>query len=291
MKNQLFSNIPDELKAIPQWVCWAWEDRNGKPSKVPKNPRTGGNAGSTYPDTWGTFEAAVQTCERFGFDGIGWVFREGGGYFGVDLDHCIDNAEMCNEFVETLQSYNEISTSGTGLHIICKGVLPSGKKRHNNVEMYSQGRYFIFTGNVYNGRFRQVVDCTEAIKPLHEKYLPQRKPEQKPQGMCNPVNIEDEVLLRLAGLSKNGVLFQMLYDGAWESVYPSQSNADMALCCVLAFWTGCEAARMDRLFRGSGLMRKKWDERRGVLTYGERTIKAAIENCNEVYSPATGVHD
>lgn len=285
MKNQLFSNIPDELKAIPQWVCWAWENRNGKPSKVPKNPRTGGNAGSTYPDTWGSFKAAVQACEKFRFDGIGWVFREGSGYFGVDLDHCIEDVELCNEFVNSLQSYNEFSTSGTGLHIICKGVLPSGKKRHNNVEMYSHGRYFVFTGNVYDKQFREIVDCSESIKPLREKYYPPEEPmstESIQDEGCES-ELDDDELLNMAFRSKGGITISALYFGVWEGLYESQSNADLALCCRLAFWAGRDALRIDRLFRGSGLMRAKWDEKHGEQTYGQMTISKAIGFCKDVY--------
>ena len=46
----------------------------------------------------------------------------------------------------------------------------------------------------------------------------------------------------------------------------------MALCALLAFWTGKDTARMDRLFRRSGLMRPKWDEDRGEKTYDLRAL-------------------
>ncbi len=287
--NENFYNIPIELRNIPHWVCWAWEDRNGKMSKVPKNSRTGGNAGSTYPDTWGTFETALEAYNRFGFNGIGWVFTKDSGYFGVDIDHCTDNIALCNEFVETLKSYNEISTSGTGLHIICKGVLPEGKKKHNSVEMYSHGRYFIFTGNIYNKKYSKIVNCSESIKPLHKKYLPETSVknhnDKKNININNEININDYELLQMAMFSKNGVLFSLLYNGSWEGLYPSHSNADMALCCMLAFWTSCNESQMDRLFRGSRLMRSKWDEKHGLMTYGQMTIKKAIDNCLDVYHP------
>ena len=60
------------------------------------------------------------------------------------------------------------------------------------------------------------------------------------------------------------------------SGYPSQSEADLALCNLLAYWTGSDRERVDRLFRQSGLWRPKWDERRGEQTYGEQTIATAI---------------
>ncbi|OUN11187.1 phage NrS-1 polymerase family protein [Flavonifractor sp. An9] len=61
----------------------------------------------------------------------------------------------------------------------------------------------------------------------------------------------------------------------------------MALCNVLAFWTGCNAAQMDRLFRLSGLMREKWDRQQSGSTYGALTIAEAIRTCNTTYSAPT----
>ena len=121
-------NIPSELKKTNQWVCWTMTD------KVPKNPKTGKNAMSNNSETWGSFDEAVNACGRYGFDGIGFMFAN--GYFGVDLDHCLDNVDFCDEFVETLRSYAEISRSGSGIHIICKGSLPDGARRKGNVEIF-----------------------------------------------------------------------------------------------------------------------------------------------------------
>ena len=130
-------------------------------------PGTGKNAQSNNPKTWGTFAQAVKACDTFNFDGIGFMFAP--PYFGVDLDHCMDNMDFVDEFVETLQSYAEVSKSGSGIHIICKGTLPEGSRRKNNVEMYSEGRYFICTGNIYNDEYTAIKDCTETIKVLHSK--------------------------------------------------------------------------------------------------------------------------
>jgi Uncharacterized conserved protein len=132
-----YASIPDELKGLKQWVCWAG-------SKLPKNPHTGGNAMSNNPSTWGTFDEAVMAVRKFNLDGIGFMFAP--PYFGIDLDKCIDNEEFVNEFVETLDSYSEYSKSGNGVHIICKGKLPAGGRRKGNVEMYSEGRFFYHDG-------------------------------------------------------------------------------------------------------------------------------------------------
>lgn len=269
-------NIPEELKGVPQWVCWMGRD------KVPKNPMTGNNAMSNNPKTWGTFEQAVGACERFGFDGIGFEFAN--GYFGVDLDKCSDDIDFCDEFVETLRSYAEYSVSGTGIHIICKGKLPDGARRRGNVEMYSEGRYFICTGNLYNPNYREILDCSETIKVLHSKYLPSESPKVEPRKIV-PVDLDDQQIVDKARNCKSGYLFTMLFQGNWQGVYPSQSEADLALCNQLAFWTQRNEAQMDRIFRASGLYRKKWDEKRSGTTYGAITIGKACANCVEVYEP------
>lgn len=275
-------NVPEELKQLPQWVCWVGND------KVPKNPATGKNAMSDNPKTWGTFSQAVKACETFGFDGVGFEFAN--GYFGVDLDHCMDNIDFVDEFVETLQSYTEFSKSGSGIHIICKGRLPEGRRRKGNVEMYSSGRYFICTGNIYNPKYTQITDCTESIKILHSKYLPSDTPKV-PERKFVEAKFEDEEIIDKARNCKSGYLFAMLYQGNWQGVYNSQSEADLALCNQLAFWTQKDELQMDRIFRMSGLMRPKWDEKRSGSTYGAITIGRAIANCVNVYEPKSEVKD
>lgn len=269
-------NLPDTLKHVPQWVCWVGSD------KIPRNPHTGGNAKSNDSGTWSDFDVAVSACEKFHFDGVGFMFAN--GYFGVDLDHCIDNVDFCDEFVETLQSYAEISKSGSGLHILCKGELPSGARRRNNIEMYSTGRYFICTGNIYNSKYKEVRDCTESIKVLHSKYLPSDVPRAESRKVVS-IDLDDQEIIDRARESKSGYLFNMLYQGIWQGVYNSQSEADLALCNQLAFWTQKNEIQMDRIFRSSGLMRKKWDEKRGQTTYGDITISKACANCTDVYDP------
>lgn len=270
-------NIPQELRTLKQWVCWQGND------KIPKNPHTGKNAKSNDAETWGGFDDAVNACSEYGFDGIGFMFAN--GYFGVDLDHCLDNLDFCDEFVETLQSYAEISKSKNGIHIICKGTLPSGARRKGSVEMYDKGRYFICTGNIYNSKYDKVIDCTETIKVLHNKYLPPSTPTIDRTRTVEAVSLDDQEIIDKARACKTGSLFQMLYAGNWEGLYTSQSEADLALCNQLAFWTQKNASQMDRIFKSSGLMRDKWNKKRGAQTYGEITIGRAIANCTDVYEP------
>ena len=273
----IIENIPKELKDVPNWVCWE------KTSKIPKNPATGKNARSNDPKTWGTFQQAVKACETFGFDGIGFEFGNS-PYFGVDLDHCIKDSDFIDDFVETLESYAEISRSGDGIHIICKGKLPDGARRKDNVEMYSEGRYFICTGNIYNTKYTVVKNCAETIKVLYNKYLPADKPKAEVRKKVI-IDLDDNEIVDKARNCKTGSVFSLLYSGDWQGLTQSQSEADLMLCGHLAFWTACNLQQMDRIFRSSGLMRDKWDRKTGSTTYGNMTLNKAISGCTEVYEP------
>jgi putative DNA primase/helicase len=81
-----FGNIPAELRALPQWVNWKIEQRDGKDTKVPYQPN-GKRASSTDPRTWSTFE---RVCRSNGdlAGHIGFVFTKEAGYVGIDVDHC-----------------------------------------------------------------------------------------------------------------------------------------------------------------------------------------------------------
>ena len=96
----------------------------------------------------------------------------------------------------------------------------------------------------------------------------------------------DTVILDKARAAKNGAKFTALWAGDTTG-YGSQSEADLAVCVRLAFWTQ-DAAQIDRLFRQSGLLRPKWDEQRGAHTYGERTIAEALARQSAHYTPAGG---
>ena len=291
----MYERIPDELKNCPHWVCWKSEPDPKSHSgikKIPINPKTGGQAMSNNPETWSNFETAVRASRNY--SGIGFMFS-GSGYFGVDLDDCFSEIEgylrgeknFVSDFVDGLGSYTELSQSCHGLHIICKGRLPEGARRKGKFEMYDKGRYFIMTGNPLEPDvILPIVDCTESIKILHKKYLESEKLPKKASTAINlptSVNMTISDIIQKAFTSKQGEKFKTLYKGDF-SEYPSQSEADMAFCNMLAFWCGKDIEKMDDIFRQSGLMRDKWDRKQSGSTYGQLILKKAIDNCQEIYS-------
>lgn len=286
-----YTRVPNEMKELKRWVLWKKMERDGKSTKIPLNAVSGKGAKSNDESTWATFEEACKGLRKFGADGLGFML--GLGYFGIDIDHALDNKELISEFVDTLNSYTEISQSGEGIHIICKGVLPVGNRRKGNIEMYDNARFFALTGNVYENK-ANLAERTEEVKALHEKYLAPsytfKKESQNEVATRQTYTLmqSDEDILSKALSSKNSIVFSSLFYGQWEGAYSSQSNADLALCSFLAFWTNKDASQIDRIFRKSKLYREKWDEKHGEHTYGEITIQKAIATCQNTYNPQQG---
>ena len=141
-------SIPEELKARPQWVVW--KAVGEKPDKVPYSARTGRKSSSTDLTTWSTFEEALRAYEIGEYAGLGFVFSSGDPYTGIDLDDCVDEngkiVPWALEIVRYLDSYTELSATGTGLHIIVRGRVPN--RRKDKIEVYSTERFFTMTGHV-----------------------------------------------------------------------------------------------------------------------------------------------
>ncbi len=290
-------NLPalKELQARPQWVVWRKEQRQGKLTKVPYNALTGRKAASDNPVTWASYAQAVQTQRIRQYDGLGYVFHR--DYTGVDLDHCVNPDGSIDSWAQAylaqLKSYAEYSPSQTGIHILVRGTVASGIRRRvpnaphpeAAIEMYCERRYFTITGNHVDGTPTTVEACS-VLASLHAELSAPKAAQKQSATPAEDVSTSDEALLEKAMHAKNGATFLALWQGV-TSGYASQSEADLALCNLLAFWTGKDAHSMDRLFRRSGLYRReKWDRpaRSGEI-YGEGTIARALANCTEVYNP------
>jgi putative DNA primase/helicase len=141
-------NVPEELTNRPQWVVW--QAVGEKPDKIPINARAGRKASSTDLMTWSTFPEVLEAYEHGEYAGLGFMFSSGDPYTGVDLDNCVDeNGEIALwalEIARYLDSYTELSATGTGLHIIVRGDVPN--RRKGDVEVYCSKRFFTMTGHV-----------------------------------------------------------------------------------------------------------------------------------------------
>lgn len=281
-----FNTIPAILKRLPQWVLWRRENRRGKSAKVPLQPTPPYRPASVMDSAHGgAFSQAAKTFEAGVSDGIGFVFHEHDPFAGVDLDNC-RNAQTGELeqwaliIIGELDSYTEISPSGSGVHIIVQGTLPQGLRRKGHIEMYDKARFFCMTGNHLPGTSTDVKPRQAELERLHARVFAIPAVDRKVAAtkiLHAPNRFEtDEAILSKAIQAKNGPKFTKLWSGCWHDDYPSQSEADLAFCCQLAYWAGGDAVQIDRLFRQSGLFRDKWVHGTD-RTYGHRTIQKAIE--------------
>lgn len=171
-----FAAVPTCLTQLTQWVNWREEDRSGKRTKVPIYYAAHGRpvyASSTDPETWRRFDEVVAASPK-----IGLVFAKDGGLVGIDLDHCVVDGEIAPWAREILDhfpgAYVEFSPSGTGLHIICRGMLPKGGRRTayegGVIEIYNQSRYFTVTGNSLTP-CEVIADCQDGVDLLLAQYM------------------------------------------------------------------------------------------------------------------------
>lgn len=243
--------IPQELKAL-RWIGWKPTLLNGKPGKLPVEVATGLPAKSNDPSTWTDFDM-VQFSE-YGAHPAHAGFVCLAPYLCTDLDDCLDETGTPNEHAQEIlrlapPTYTEISPSGRGLHLIHRGKKPVfGTYRKGLFELYGdQTPHFIFTtGNRLAGTPEGIAEIT-------------------PAGMA---------AVTFYGTAEKQV--KELWHGRWQGRYPSQSEADLALCTLLKKKVGNSAPLIDALFRLSHLYRhEKWD-RGGTHPYGALTIAKAL---------------
>jgi hypothetical protein len=287
--------IPLLLRTIPQWLVWKYETRDGdKPTKVPYSPLTTKHAAVNKPETWSTFNAAMQHRDTDPAQwGIGFVITPTTGLVGLDLDHCLDpfSGELepwAQEIVTAIASYTEVSPSGEGLRIWTKGTLPPGRRRKGGLEMYDCGRYLTVTGAHVAETPAIIEERTDAVAAIHARFIAEPAPVAAPAPQSAPVaqpSMSDAKLLQKARSAKNGAQFAALYDHGQGT--EDDSANDLSLCNFLAYWTGKDSARMDRLFRASKFYREKWDKRHSGdgRTYGAMTLQQAIADTVNVYDP------
>lgn len=178
----------------------------------------------------------------------------GDGIFGVDIDGVDLKDSIVNEVITTLGSYAEVSPSGKGIHVICKGSKPQGACRKGNFGCYEKGRFFTVTGRVIEP-YTTLRDCTGSINPLYEKHLKPQEPKRistTQLAFSGGESLSDSEVIDKASKQAK---FNDLYYYGWGS--GDASRDDMALVDYFIFWTGGNTTQIDRLFRDSALMRPK----------------------------------
>jgi hypothetical protein len=224
----------NELAAFRQWVIY-------RADKVPLRCADGLRASPTYPADWSDYAtaAAIAAAHPNEF-GVGFVLTDNDPYTVIDLDTYNAKTEAIkarhNKIFEAFNTYTELSPSGVGVHIWCKGKIDARKVSGEALEVFSTGKYYTVTGNAINTspiEERQAILNTfvEEIDAAYPRNVNNSEAFNLPQTLT-----DDEVCTRAANAS-NGHLFKRLWRGEWQELYPTQSEADITLCNLVAFWT------------------------------------------------------
>jgi hypothetical protein len=286
-----YSAIPADLKALPQWVAWRYENRDGKPTKVPINPRTGGKADATDPATWADFDTAAAHAATRDGHGIGFVFSDADPYCGVDIDHCRDpeTGRLDGDaaaIVAGLDSYAERSPSGTGVHVIVKGKPPRNRKGEK-VEMYDRDRFFTVTGDRLPGAPATVNDRQLALDGLYYRAFgaDSREDAGRPADLPAPTGLPDDLVIAKLMTDKNAARNARLWAGDVSEYDGDDSRARAALIRRVGFYAGGDVEQVERIVRRSGLDKSRWDSKRGRESFIAYEIRRCLSGQTETYAP------
>lgn len=285
--------FPETMTRLPIWVLWRLEERNGKKTKVPY--QIGGQrASATDPATWTSHRAAVDEWifEAHRYQGIGAVMSKRNRLVFIDIDHCIlpdgsfDDraADILEGFMDdagNLITFCEFSQSGTGLHIVTIGEIPRCfNNRKKGAEMYDTDRFIAMTGDALAAC--EPAECPDGIRYVFDKYKTASAASAVPPVRIDQATRRSDDWIVEHASAREGSKFSALYSGD-ISGYESRSEADIALCCLLAFWTNNDPEAIDRLFRKSGLYRAKWERE----NYRRPTIEKAISHNDDTLEEFT----
>lgn len=270
-----YEQIPHELKSLPQWVV-AREDA------VPLQARNGRNADKTCAHHWCDYETAVSA----GYPYIGFCLTSSDPYVVIDLDDkekhpaTPEVKEFHRQLIDAFGSYAEMSKSGRGYHIIVKGKLPAGRRKDTvGVEVYPAGAYVILTGAIVEGTNPEIVGGQAGLDWLVANVLDQESTGANNYEVGTKDHVQtvtdQEVLDKLVS-AQNSDKSRALWAGQWQELgYTSQSQADMALMDMLAYYT-VNDEQCRRMFRFSGLGQREKAQRddylNGMLTKKRREL-------------------
>ena len=272
--------VPDEMKARKNWVAvrtWKSAEKD-KLSKRPIDCNTGNYAESDNPETWTTFDKALEYVREHGGTTIAYALDGKDKVSCVDIDRCFDeNGELSETAKEALKrsgaTYAEKSVSSNGLHIFGKtdGMDLRTFSKGGDLEFYQKEQFIAMTGD--GAKTKDLVNFdTCGMKPYLESKC-EKRIEWK--GVCKGENglssMSDKDVVEKASEAKNGDKFKRLYAG--EDLQNNHSNSDMSLMNILAYWCNGDKEQMLRIFATSGLFRPN----KSADYYEHTAIKALRE--------------
>ena len=271
----MLENVPSEMREYAQWVCYRIEGLGKKKTKIPYCPQTGRPASVKNPGQWTTYDVAVSCLVSGEYHGIGFVLTHNDPFFFVDLDDidCPDAQQRQIDIAADFDTYEERSPSGSGLHIIGKGSVPSGRRVSKlGIEVYSNERYMTVTGDVFDNKHEIKLEQAK-LSLLWEMLGSNRGRSVEVHSGQEPEVDDDLTVYNKAAGAANGEKFLDLWNGNWQKYHFTQSEADLALCNIIAFWTP-NKDQLRRMFYRSGLFRAEKSTR---PSYIEPILKMAYD--------------
>lgn len=192
------------LKAHDKWVAWKYVTRDGRKTKPPVNPHNGRLARNNKPEDWGTYDQAIARVKKDGLAGVGFVITEDDGLTGIDLDHVRDEKTgvlepWAAEIIDLAETYAEVSPSGTGIRLFCKGKIEKQiANKDKGVEIYSKGRYLTITENHVAGTPEEILEAPKTIAALI------KRAGKAPAGRVDYELEDDELPEHIKGASGGG---------------------------------------------------------------------------------------
>ena len=288
MENK-YNYIPEDMKALKRFIGWRKERRKDTVAKLPFSLIDGQGIGWNKPDRWLDFEAAKDKNHPLGF-----VLTEEDHIICVDLDQAIVDGRltaMAESIVEAFTgTYMELSQSGQGIHIFCKGnLLDNLIKPSEGIEIYKHNRYIALTGDVGDGSYfpisNQLLDKQEVLDELYKKWT-QDKVSIKSQikdfkslilsqdGYLNDLSLAEI----LDTMEKTNSKARSLING--ESITGDHSRDDFIFLVLARNYTDGNPELMKDLFLMTPLNRigsqeKRKDDRK-YLEYVDKTLESVL---------------
>jgi len=296
------------LTEYSQFILWQMVPGLPKPRKVPTNPHTMGPCDPHDPVMWMDFATASATADMLDLQ-VGFVFTEADPFWFLDIDNCLIDGQwspIAQEMMRLLPGAAiEVSQSGEGLHLFGTGAVPDHgcRNKDEGMEFYTELRFCALTGICEVGHAS--TDLSHVMPYLVSKYFHFVEGVTPSDWTSAPVDAwqgptDDDVLVNKMCATKSAkamfggaASFQDLYDcnvTVLSAMYPDnerdfgRSEADAAMAQHLAFWTGKDCERIERIMRQSGLLREKWDRRERGMGYLKDTIMKAVGRQVDVYS-------
>jgi hypothetical protein len=256
--------LPQALRDTPQWLV-SGED------KAPRSPTNGGRTVDvTNHAFYVTYQEAISYADQHGLD-IGFALTPQDPFAVIDLDEP-ENEEQAarhTKILDAFDTYAELSRSGKGVHIWCRGQLPHGARR-DKVEVYPHSRYMICTGKSIKDS--PISDCQSLLQTLYNE-ITSGQFHHNIELRELPALLTDAEVFDMGMRAANADKFDKLCRGDWQGDYPSQSEADYALMNMLCYYSRSNE-QCKRLFRYSALGKRKKAHREKYLDMMIKKIRA-----------------